>query len=76
MSTPGCYQSANSFMDTHAFGKKKCTSCAQVHDLPWAHWQIWNNRESKFCLFECIVLKYYAVRFVNFKKYTYVETRS
>ena len=45
MCPPGYYQSTNGPMVTHALGHINRTSGAQVHELPWSHWRIGNNRE-------------------------------
>ena len=52
---PGYYQSANGPMVTHALGHR--TSCTQVHELPWGHYQIGNTRDGWHiaCLFDYII---------------------
>ena len=32
------------------------TSCAQVHELPWDHWRISNNREGTLSVFLTIYI--------------------
>ena len=70
MYPPGYCQSTNNLMVTHAlekmYGLYKCIMCpsSSVHELPWGHWWIGNNRKSTkhiVCLFDCIYLYIYII---------------
>ena len=43
------------------------TSCAQVHELPWGHWQIGNNREGTLCVFLTTYIYYARLTSVRFE---------
>ena len=43
------------------------TSCAQVHELPWGHWQIGNNWEGTLCVFLTTYIYYAYLASVGFE---------
>ena len=43
------------------------TSCAQVHELPWGHWHIGNNREGTLSVFLSTYMHYTHLTSVGFE---------
>ena len=50
-----------------------CTSCPQVHALPWSHWQIGNNRESTLHCLSVYLFKYIYI-YIYIYIYMYIYT--
>ena len=69
MCSPGYYQSTNGPRVTHKLGHMMygCTSCAQVHELPWGNWQIGNNQEGTFSVFLTSYIYYTHLSSVRFE---------